>query len=75
MLSSYITAIIIVCFLMVLWMFVQFAWRKVFPGVADDEDVLAGRKGCGSCSHEFDCQLSDKKSGNVTNFNDCVKYY
>ena len=35
------------------WVGVQLAWKKVFPGVGSDPDVLAGRMGC---NHGCDCQ-------------------
>jgi hypothetical protein len=54
---------------MVFWMGVQFSWRKIFPEIARYEDVLAARKDCGSCSHEYICQIKD-------NFKDRVnKHY
>ena len=35
---------------------VQAAWRRVFPGVAADEDVLAGRLGCHACPRQLSCE-------------------
>ncbi len=39
------------------WIGVQLAWKRVFPGVAPDEDVLASRIECGSCDHHETCEL------------------
>ena len=37
------------------WLLVQAAWRRVFPGVAVDEDILAGRIGCHGCTQDSSC--------------------
>jgi hypothetical protein len=37
------------------WIGVQRAWRKSFPDVGDDPDVLAGRWGCRGCGHAEGC--------------------
>jgi hypothetical protein len=37
------------------WIGVQRAWRKAFPEVGGDPDVLAGRPGCQGCSREEQC--------------------
>ena len=64
MLSSYLTAIAVVVALMVLWVSVQIAWRKMFPDeVGRDEDVLAGRGGCGGCNHHGRCEDEDARAG------------
>jgi len=44
--------------ILVVWVGVQMAWKKAFPGVSADPDILAGRMGCG---HGRDCQ--DEKKG------------
>lgn len=42
---------------MVLWVGVQAAWRRAFPGaVAADEDVLAGRSSCHGCTCAAPCE-------------------
>lgn len=35
---------------MISWMGVQYAWRRMFPELMSEEDVLAIRGGCGNCS-------------------------
>ena len=61
MFESYLTGAIGLAVVLSLWVWVQNAWRRSFPGVTDDPDVLAGRPGCGGCdrprcpSHEKEC--------------------
>jgi len=49
MLASYATGLVALIALMLAWVGVQSAWRKVFPGVTSDPDALAGRTGCHGC--------------------------
>ncbi len=37
------------------WIGVQRAWRKSFPDVGDDPDVLAGRSRCHGCADSEAC--------------------
>ena len=55
MLWEYAKACIIVVALFGAWVWVQAAWRKTFARPADD-DVLAGRGGCHSCTCEQPCE-------------------
>ena len=62
MLASYATGIGALVIVLVAWVGIQIAWRKVFPGVCTDPDVLAERTGCqrsacsGACESSFtDC--------------------
>ena len=50
-----ITAILAITTIVVLWLLVQVAWRRVFPGTPADEDVLAGRLGCHGCKCKLPC--------------------
>jgi hypothetical protein len=45
-----------IVFLMLMWLLVQLAWKKTFPEVQGDEDVLAGRSGCHGCSQDGHCE-------------------
>ena len=56
--ASNLLAIAILIVVLVAWVGVQMAWKKSFPGVSTDPDILAGRMGC---SHGSDCQ--DDKTG------------
>ena len=47
------------------WLLVQVAWRRVFPGVAPDEDVLAGRIGCHDCPRDSSCHQPNCEAGGV----------
>jgi len=47
--TSYLTGLAAVALLSTLWLAVQRAWERAFPGVSSDPDVLAGRPGCGDC--------------------------
>lgn len=49
MIESYLTGTIGIAAVLALWVWVQHAWRRSFPGVTDDPDVLAGRPGCSAC--------------------------
>jgi len=42
--------------MMLIWLGVQTLWRRVFAGEIADEDVLAGRKSCGSCGCGMTCR-------------------
>ena len=56
MLASYALGIAAVVFMAVAWVGVQLAWRRVFPDVCADPDVLAGRMGCHGCSSTEVCE-------------------
>jgi len=48
-LTSYAVALGAIVVMLVVWVGVQNAWRRSFPGVSSDPDVLAARGGCASC--------------------------
>lgn len=56
MIFHYLFAIVAIVALMLIWVLVQFAWKKTFPGISSDEDVLAGRGGCQGCKCLLICQ-------------------
>jgi len=53
--ASYALAIAAMVVVLAAWVGVQIAWRKAFPGVGCDPDVLAIRMGCSGCK----CQEED----------------
>ena len=55
MLSSYVTGVVIVVAVSVIWVAVQLAWKKVFPEVCHDPDVLANRGSCHGCESTEAC--------------------
>ena len=57
--ASHLLAIAVLILVLVAWVGVQLAWKRAFPGVGTDPDILAGRMGC---SHGHDCP--DDKEGN-----------
>ncbi len=60
-LFPYLLTIGAVLLMMFTWVAVQMAWKRTFPDVGRDVDALATRKGCGSCSHDGQCDTT--KSG------------
>ena len=63
MLASYALGIAAVVFMAVAWVGVQLAWRRVFPDVCADPDVLAGRMGCGGCASRERCATHEETAG------------
>ena len=55
--ASYALALAAMVVMLVVWVGVQLAWRKVFPGVGCDPDVLAGRMRCHNC----DCKVEEEE--------------
>ena len=55
MLHHYIIGVGAFLLLSAAWIGVQRAWRRSFPDVGDDPDVLAGRTGCHGCDISEDC--------------------
>jgi len=49
MLESYAIGLSATVLLVVAWVGVQNAWRRVFPGGSADVDALSGRAGCHGC--------------------------
>ena len=61
MLIDYLIAPAIIVALMTLWISIQFAWKRLFPEQITDEDVLAMRRKCGTCTLNEDCFENDTK--------------
>lgn len=45
--------------LMLMWVMVQFWWRKLFSGHLADDDVLAGRTSCSNCGCTTVCERAN----------------
>lgn len=57
MLIKLLLTIAIMFLLVVMWVLVQFGWRRLFAEYMQDDDVLAARSGCGSgCGCFVICQ-------------------
>ena len=56
MLATHATALIGLLAVLVAWVAVQCAWRRVFPGAFADPDVLAERMGCHACGCTEICE-------------------
>ncbi len=56
MITTYFIGIAGMITLMVLWVVVQRIWGKMFSDRFPDEDVLAGRSGCGNCGCTTTCK-------------------
>jgi len=54
-LTSYAIGLAAIVLMVVLWVAVQSAWKRVFPDVSCDPDVLAGRSGCHGCDSTNGC--------------------
>ena len=46
--------------MMILWVIVQMAWKKVFADHISDEDVLADRRSCKNCGCIQICSRKQK---------------
>jgi hypothetical protein len=55
MIHHYIIGIGAFLLLSTAWVAVQRAWKRSFPDVGEDPDVLAGRSGCHGCDKTKDC--------------------
>ncbi len=44
------------------WILVPQAWRRVFPGTATGDDVLASRIGCHDCHCDTPCEFANSDS-------------
>ena len=66
-LITYIAAILILVFLMILWVVIQGFWRRTFDEHISDPDVLAGRRNCGNCGCTTICE--NKKGVSTNNRN------
>ncbi len=48
--------------LMAIWVIVQSRWKRSFADYISDEDVLAGRGGCGNCGCTTACENKRSQS-------------
>ena len=55
--TAYLTGLIGLLVVLVSWVTVQHAWRRVFAGDADDPDALAGRFPCRATCATEPCPL------------------
>ena len=55
MIYHYIIGVGAFVLLSIAWIGVQRAWRRSFPEVGGDPDVLVGRSGCHGCADSRDC--------------------
>ena len=55
MIASYLTAMLGLAGVMLLWGAVQLAWKRSFPDATGDVDALADRMGCGGCDRIEAC--------------------
>ena len=55
MVASYATGLIGIAAILLVWVSVQNAWRRTFPGAFDDPDPLAERLGCDGCDRRDEC--------------------
>jgi hypothetical protein len=60
MLASYVTAVVALVAVVLAWVGIQIAWRRVFPAVGCDPDALAGRMGCHGCQEQDAEELKEK---------------
>ena len=66
MLTNVITALLGVTTILLCWLLVQAAWRRVFPETPADEDILAGRLGCHGCACKSSCEEKKRLRDHVT---------
>lgn len=53
---SFVIGILGLVGMMLIWLLVQFYWRKTFSENISDEDVLAERRSCGNCACVKACE-------------------
>ena len=58
MMASHAVGIIVLVAVTAGWVGVQLAWRRTFPEVGSDPDVLVGRGGCGGCREKESCETA-----------------
>jgi len=61
LLLPYLTTFAIIGLLMAGWIAVQTAWRKRFPEMLTDDDVLAERRSCQGCNCSTRCENNPYK--------------
>ncbi len=60
MIKSLTLAIGGIVILMMMWVIIQFWWRKVFSDQISDDDVLAGRTSCSNCGCTTVCERKNE---------------
>lgn len=66
MLTSLATGLIALSLVLVAWVSVQLAWRRVFPSGEADPDPLAGRLTChGTCEPQACTRRCPERSGAI----------
>ena len=60
MLYPYLVAIGVMMVLTSVWFAVQMARQRTFPDASPDEDLLAGKAGCGACSQNGHCETESE---------------
>lgn len=55
MVATYLTGLAAITVVLVCWLGVQSAWKRVFTDPAGDPDALAGRLGCHGCGCTEPC--------------------
>lgn len=60
MIQSLSIAIAGIISLMLVWMLVQFLWKKTFAAYVSDEDALADRSTCANCTCATVCENKAK---------------
>ncbi len=58
MIESYATGLIGITTVLLLWVRVQTAWKRMFPDLSADGDGLAERVGCTGCDRIETCARS-----------------
>ena len=61
LLLSGIKALTGIAIILFVWLLIQAAWRRMFPGARGDEDALEGRVNCHGCSCLTPCQEANQK--------------
>jgi hypothetical protein len=64
-LYPYLVAIVGIALMMTVWILVQFAWRRTFPHVGGDVDVLAARSSCHGCIQDGHCETQNSGAHEV----------
>jgi hypothetical protein len=66
MLTSYAVGLTLIVVVMVTWVGVQSAWRRVFADVCTDPDALAGRSKCHGCRGKSGCKRRQRESNETS---------
>jgi hypothetical protein len=61
--QDYATGLFVIAIVLLLWVWVQTAWRRTFPDASDDPDVLAQRVGCHTCERSPVCDRGVADAG------------